>query len=93
MQTINVTVAYALPDRQHLFTVSLKHNAVVLDALLACDILKKFPEIDLEIQRVGVFSESVMLNDKLKDGDRVEIYRSLTIDPKEARRLRAKKRA
>ncbi|PIQ42802.1 MAG: RnfH family protein [Gammaproteobacteria bacterium CG11_big_fil_rev_8_21_14_0_20_46_22] len=93
MQTINVTVTYALPDQQPVFSVSLKSTAVVLDALLASGILKQFPEIDLKTQRVGIFSECVMLSEKLKDGDRVEIYRPLTIDPKDARRLRAQKRA
>ena len=52
-------------------------------------ILKEFPEINLQQQRVGIFSEFVELDAMLHDGDRIEIYRPLFIDPKQRRKLRA----
>lgn len=93
MEKINVEVAYAKPDQQFLKALSLPVGSTVKDAIKASAVCDVFPEIDLETMRVGVFSIFVGLNDELKSGDRVEIYRPLIIDPKEARRLRARNRA
>ena len=54
-------------------------------------ILKRFPEIDLAKNKIGIFSRQVRLSHRLKPGDRVEIYRPLVMSPKQARRLRAAK--
>jgi putative ubiquitin-RnfH superfamily antitoxin RatB of RatAB toxin-antitoxin module len=61
------------------------------DAIEGAGILTVFPEIDLEVNPVGIFSKARKLTDGVKEGDRVEIYRQLTIDPKEARRKRVRK--
>ena len=53
--------------------------------------LQKFPELELAKLRVGVFSKPRQLTDRVQEGDRIEIYRRLLIDPKEARRIKAKK--
>jgi uncharacterized protein len=89
---IDVEVVYASNDKQSLLTVSVLPNATIEDAIIASGILKTFPEIDLPSARVGVFSEKATLQTRLKPGDRVEIYRPLIIDPKEARRTRAKQK-
>lgn len=60
------------------------------DAIEASGILERFPEIDLDRQPVGVFGRHCRLQDPLRDGDRVEIYRPLIADPKEMRRRRAR---
>jgi hypothetical protein len=89
--TIKVEVAYAQPDRQHIIAVELTEGSTMLDAIQRSGILIIFPEIDLSKQKIGIFSQQCLLSDPIKAGDRVEIYRPLTIDPKEARRAKAKK--
>jgi putative ubiquitin-RnfH superfamily antitoxin RatB of RatAB toxin-antitoxin module len=90
-EMIRVEVAYATPARQTVIELSVEPGSTIEAVIEKSGILDAYPEIDLSKQSVGVFSESRILADTLEDGDRVEIYRSLTIDPKDARRKRAKK--
>ncbi len=86
---INVEVVYALPEQQPLLQVQLADGATVEDAIRASGVLEAFPEIDLSRNKVGIFSKLVKLDEKVRDKDRVEIYRPLIADPKEVRRKRA----
>ncbi|WP_153110115.1 RnfH family protein [Propionivibrio limicola] len=86
---IRVEVVYALPDRQELLRVELPAGATVRDAIENSGIRTKFPEIDLDGNKVGVFSKLVKLDVVLRDRDRVEIYRPLIADPKVVRKQRA----
>ncbi|MDP1646557.1 MAG: RnfH family protein [Thiobacillus sp.] len=86
---INVEVVYALPTQQPLLQVRLAEGATVEDAIRASGVLDAFPEIDLARNKVGIFSKLVKLDEKVRDRDRVEIYRPLIADPKEVRRKRA----
>ncbi len=86
---MTVEVAYALPQKQIILTVSLPQDATVEQAILRSGILEKFPEIDLAQTKVGIFSKLTKLDARLRDKDRVEIYRPLLADPKEVRRKRA----
>jgi putative ubiquitin-RnfH superfamily antitoxin RatB of RatAB toxin-antitoxin module len=54
-------------------------------------VLEEFGDIDLAAVRVGVFGRLVDLGRAVAAGDRIEIYRPLTADPKEARRRRARR--
>jgi uncharacterized protein len=87
---IDVAVVYATPTRQFAKTLSLPAGSSVEQAIRASGLLEELPELDLAHQRVGVFGEPVQLDDCLQGGERVEIYRPLLADPKEARRRRAK---
>ena len=87
---MKVTVAYATPEKQVELPVELEVGATVEEAIQASGVLQLFAEIDLAELSVGIFSKRAKLSDNLRDGDRVEIYRPLQVDPKEARRLRAK---
>ena len=69
-------------------SLDLAGGATLGDALRASGLLDRYPGIDLAVQRVGVWGKLGALEDALRDRDRVEIYRPLTVDPKEARRLR-----
>lgn len=89
-KSISVEVAYATPKRQMSITVQVSENATLKDAIDASKILKEFPEIDLNQQKVGIFSKPKQLTDKVRAGDRIEIYRALLMDPKEIRRKKAK---
>ena len=62
---------------------------MIQTAILQSGILQQFTEIDLRENKVGIYSRPAKLNDQLKDGDRIEIYRPLLADPKEIRRKRA----
>jgi putative ubiquitin-RnfH superfamily antitoxin RatB of RatAB toxin-antitoxin module len=88
---VKVEVAYARPDRQCVITVEIAAGSTIEAAIRLSGILAEFPEIDLAAQKIGVFSKSCSLSDKIRGGDRIEIYRPLIIDPKEARRAKAKK--
>lgn len=88
---INIEVAYALPTEQLILELHMPAGSTVQEAIDKCGILQRFPEIDLARNRVGIFSKLVSLETLLHEGDRVEIYRPLLIDPKQARRARANK--
>lgn len=88
---ITVEVAYALPGQQSLQTIAVDIGSTVRDAIEHSGVLQQFPEIDLEQQKVGIWSRTVKLDEQLKQGDRVEIYRALIADPKDLRRRRAEK--
>lgn len=90
--TLAVQVCYALPDGQSAFSaLSLPDGATVQQAIDASGMLKQFPDIDLERQKVGVFGKIRALDSVLSDLDRVEIYRPLKVDPKLARQRRVEK--
>jgi uncharacterized protein len=88
---IKVEVAYATPTQQHVLCVEVKAESTIAEAIAQSGILTLFKEIDLTQTKVGVFSQPRVLSDQVKAGERIEIYRPLRIDPKDARRLKAKK--
>ena len=79
---MKIGIAYALPQRQAWFDVELPDGATIQDAINRSGILKQFPEIDLEKNKVGIFGKVGKLDAALNDGDRVEIYRPIICDPK-----------
>ena len=86
-----VEVAYALPDRQVLLELEVEGGTTVQQAIQRSGILQRYPGIQLARGRVGIFGRRVELDAPLRDGDRVEIYRPLVADPREARRRRVKR--
>lgn len=90
MKQIKVEVAYAKPGEQKIIALRVEEGCTIGEAIELSRVREVFPEIDLGSQKVGVFGKIKKLTDKVRDGDRVEVYRGLVIDPKEARRKRAK---
>lgn len=88
---LSIEVTYGLPARQSLLSVFVKPDTTVEQAIRQSGILKIYPDIDLAVNKVGIWNRSCKLQDSLKDGDRIEIYRPLIADPKEIRKLRAQK--
>ncbi|HEC13991.1 MAG TPA: RnfH family protein [Acidiferrobacteraceae bacterium] len=86
---IRVEVAYATEDEQVILELSLVSGSTVGDAIEVSGVLKRFPEISLDANKVGIFGKLSRLQDPLWDHDRVEIYRPLIADPREVRRQRA----
>jgi uncharacterized protein len=91
--TINIEVAYALPDEQILLALEVPGGSTVLDAVQISGLVARFPAISRAETRFGIFGkiEKEPALRRLKAGERVEIYRPLLIDPKEARKARAAK--
>ena len=89
---MKVTVAYATATAQHLLAVDLADGATVADAVNASGLLMLEPDVQLESARIGIWNRLCRADTRLHDGDRVEIYRPLLVDPKEARRVRAELR-
>ncbi|MFP1727386.1 RnfH family protein [Lonsdalea quercina] len=89
MPEMRVEVVYALPERQFLCSLELHVGSTVEQAIKASGLLTLRPEIDLNINKIGIFSRPAKLDETLQEGDRVEIYRPLIADPKELRRQRA----
>lgn len=85
-----VEIVYALPDEQWVKRLDLAEGAIVRDAVLASGFTEKFEQVTIDETAVGIYGVRVSYADELQDGDRVELYRSLLIDPMEARRARAK---
>ena len=88
---MNIEVAYARSDQQVIVPLQVDESCTVEQAIELADIIGQFPEIDLAKNKVGIFSQVCLLSTRLQENDRVEIYRSLVIEPMEARRQRAVK--
>lgn len=79
---MKVSIAYAQLKRQVWLTVEIPEGATIQEVIERSGILAQFPEIDLAKQKVGVFGKVATLDTRLEEGDRVEIYRPLAVDPK-----------
>ena len=87
-----IEVIYALPEEQELLTLDVEQGTTVEQAIKLSGILEKYPEIDLDNCKVGIFGKITKKDEALRDKDRIEIYRPLSADPKESRRKRAEKK-
>ena len=89
---INVELAYAKPEAQVLLSLSVDEGTTLAQAIEQSGVLKKFPEINLAENKVGIFGKIAAADTVLREKDRVEIYRPLIADPKASRRKRAEKK-
>lgn len=89
---ILVEVVYALQHYQHIINIEIEQNSTVLEAIQYSGILKIFNNINFKINKVGIYGKIVNLNDIIHNGDRIEIYRPLFIDPVILRRNLANKK-
>ena len=86
---IRIEVAYARPDEQVMIALQVPQGTTISQALRWSKIQQRFPEIDLDNAKVGIFGKLNPLSTVLRANDRVEIYRPLIVDPKLLRRQRA----
>lgn len=91
--TLHIQVRYAKPGVQFLRDLDVPVGTTLRQAIEQSGVLQREPGIDLSTCRVGIFGKLKELDVPLREHDRVEIYRPLIADPKEARRKRAEKRA
>ena len=92
MDLLKIEVVYATLDFQDIVQLRMQPGARAIEAFLASELSCLYPEIDNVNPPLGIFGISVEPATLLVDGDRVEIYRGLKVDPKEARRALVKKR-
>ena len=88
--TIEVEVIYALPHVQTVRRVHVAPGTTIAQAIAASGIVAHHPEIGRTALQAGIYGQRKPLTTLLRDGDRIEIYRPLTADPKQARRTRAR---
>ncbi|WP_353516891.1 RnfH family protein [Thalassotalea sp. SU-HH00458] len=88
---IKIEVVYGTPTEQALLTLEVEEGVTVEQAIIASGILLSFKEIDLTVNKVGIWNRTAKLTDTVNDLDRIEIYRPLIADPKEVRKRRAEK--
>lgn len=86
---IDIEVAYAQPDRQVVLSLRVPAGTEAREAVRRSGLLDRFPDIDRDSLTIGVFGTAVSACAPLSHGDRVEIYRPLQVEPKQARRNRA----
>ncbi len=88
-RALRITVVYLRPGLTFERKLLLPRPVTVAEAIEASGVRAEVAELRAGALRVGVFSRQCESTERLRDGDRVEIYRPLSLDPKEARRLRA----
>ncbi len=86
-----VELIYATLENQEIILVEIGNEYTINDVIVKSTVLDKHPEIDLAINKVGIYNQVKKLDDLVKEGDRIEIYRSLIANPKDVRRRRAVK--
>jgi hypothetical protein len=79
---MQVSICYTEPSNQAWLRLEVPEGTTAAGAIKASGILKMFPTIDLESQKIGVFGKVVPPSTQLRQGDRVEIYRAIICDPK-----------
>jgi len=88
---ITIEVVYGVPHKQKILTLVVDTGTSVEQAIVDSGIIALFPEIDLSINKVGIWNRAVKLSEVLTDLDRIEVYRPLIADPKDVRKRRAEK--
>ncbi|MRN39078.1 RnfH family protein [Neisseria sp. N95_16] len=85
---LNIEIVYGLPDKQMLKTMQVAEGTTIRQAALQSGLENEFPDLDLYSAKLGIFGKIAKDDTVLRDKDRIEVYRPLLIDPKEARRQR-----
>jgi len=88
---MKIQVVYAKPDQQSIVELDVPDGTTAFEAAVRSGLANQFPDIDLDTIPMGIFGVRVKTATTtiLHPGDRVELYRSLLVDPKESRRTRA----
>ena len=92
MASARVEVVYALASEQEVVLVEVEEGAHAMEAVKASGLLARHPGIDPHGLRLGRFGREISAQERVSDGDRIEILRPLVVGPMEARRLRARRK-
>jgi len=83
---VNIEIVFAMPGRQELISLTVDPDTTVETAISLSAIGDRFPDEDLSSYQAGIWGKLVDRDHPLEDGDRLELYRPLLIDPRDARR-------
>ena len=83
---MQVEIVFALPEKQVLLSVAVNAGATIADVIAVSGLVEKFPDETLQLLETGIWGHPVARDHGVKEGDRVELYRVLQRDPREARR-------
>ncbi|OMH37950.1 hypothetical protein BGP75_06570 [Motiliproteus sp. MSK22-1] len=83
---MNISLVYAHPQQRQWLNLELAEGSTVADAIDNSGILERCPNIDLNTHKTGIFGKLAKLDQPLKQGDRVEIYTPVIVDPKTVKR-------
>ncbi len=86
MSTIKIEVAFALPDRQWLKSLTVTASKTAREIISESGLRASVPDFDFDNCLVGIWGREIEWSTLLRDGDRLEVYRPLELDPREARR-------
>jgi putative ubiquitin-RnfH superfamily antitoxin RatB of RatAB toxin-antitoxin module len=89
--TIEIEIAYAFDGEQLTQTLQVRPGTTVGEAIESSGVLARHPEIAARALKIGIFGRRVAAAATLREYDRIEIYRPLIADPKQARRARARR--
>ena len=85
---MNIGVCYAEAERQLWVRLEVPDESTIQEAIELSGVLKQYPQIDLNTQKVGVYGKLAKLDAPIREGDRIEIYRKITADPQQVQRRR-----
>jgi len=83
---MNIGIAYASSKKHIWLKLEVPEGSTVREAISLSGVLKQFPEIDLEQQKVGIFGKVTKLDAVVEEGGRIEIYRPITANPETVER-------
>lgn len=89
---VNIEIAYGTADKQLLQQMQVEEGTTAREAVIRSRIAEEFPDADVRHAPLGIFGKQVKDDTVLRDKDRIEVYRPLLIDPKEARRRRVQEK-
>lgn len=89
MAELSIEITFALPESQFLTVVHVQAGSTVADVIAMSGVIDSFPEYDLAELTVGIWGRVVQSDQVVEEGDRVELYRPLKMDPRESRRMLA----
>jgi putative ubiquitin-RnfH superfamily antitoxin RatB of RatAB toxin-antitoxin module len=85
-EQVQVEIVFALPGKQTLLAVTVGEGATVADVIAISGLAEKYPDESLQLLETGIWGHPAARDHKVREGDRVELYRQLQRDPREARR-------
>jgi len=88
---MHISIVYALPNEQFLESLDVAEGTTAEEALQASTVLEKYPEIDLAVNKLGIYAKLIKATQVLENGDRLEIYRPLPRKPRDAHAVEDKK--
>ncbi|MFQ5518800.1 MAG: RnfH family protein [Mariprofundus sp.] len=88
---MHISIVYALPHEQFIEELDVSEGTTVEEALNMSGFRDDHPDIDLSVNKLGIFAKLVKPSQELKAGDRIEIYRSLPRKPRDAHAVDDKK--